>query len=280
MNTFTIGRRVVLGGVGLWPIHLSRDTVSKSTTDFASLEFEELPDADPNMIAARNPTSSPAVIPSGITVSGLNQNRMIHSPLMVPAGMTIGVPVFCIEKHRFGNYTSPSISGRAPERYWLSRKDSVTGKAPQRRAPESEQADLWHEIWELDYGIAGGSNAPLDDLLKKQVSGVETAPFDWGDASGFALELEGSIMKIELYANTADARYMSFASASAYRGLFHEPHLFETQYSVSKLVSRVVEGALSTFPKADYLLTELRDPSDMIVYTEFVNFQNRVLMTI
>lgn len=273
--------RIPIGGAGIWPIVFEDSKSEAQSARIASLHFEELTDPDPQMIGVQNSTPFPSLLPSGLIIGGLNQSRMVPIPTLIPAKMTVGIDVFCVEEDRFGNHLSARIAGRAPTTLWLIKDSSLGQSRIRRRSPRTDQTSVWSDIRDLSDRLQKGSERALDKLISSVPSAgssVEINPALWGRAQGYAVEVEGSLLMVERLPNSDDARLMALATAASYLSLLPEAHLFESKESVTRYLCRIVQKSFDSFPSADFSYLETRSKFDEIVHFEFTNFQNRILL--
>lgn len=281
MSTFKLLDRIRVGGAGIWPIAFTEPQTEAQSARITDLDFKELPDADPHVIGVANSTAFPALLPSGLIIGGLNQSRMVTVSTLIPANMTVGLDVFCVEENRFGNTLSARISGRAPTSFWLTRNNDFGRQQIRRRTPNEDQQAVWAEIKLLSGRLQKKSERALDKLINtnaNQASCVEFNPALWGSAQAFAVEAEGSLLMVERFPNSDDARLVGLATASSYQHLLSGAHLFESKESVTRFVTRILQKSFDTLPPTDFNYSETKDKFDEIIHFEFTNFQNRILL--
>jgi len=284
MTKFNLLPRIDAFSSGIWPIELSGSNIRPPSIDLSKLKFMELDEPDPNMIGVSNEGAFPALIPPGLILGGLDQNRMVSYPAVVPAAMTVGVEVFCVEQNRFGNRAAPYLGGRAPVQFWLLRDQDRQSAIPiRRRNPASEQAHVWSEIKQLSERWGRTTESALDQVLAsgEGPQGPSNLSAEaWGRATAFALEIEGSILLIESYANEKDARLMALATARSYRTMAPNRNLFLTKEAVERLLTKFVEKDFKSIPRRDFHFDEVRNLKNDLLFAEFTNYQNRLLVTV
>ena len=283
MTIFNLLPRIEVWSSGIWPIELPELAESNTTTPLTDLHFMELDEPDPNMIGVGNSGTFPALIPPGLIIGGLDQNRMVPFPTVVPAGMTIGVEVFCVEQSRFGGRAQQYLGGRAPIQFWLDREPNPVSVSPiRRRNPAIDQPAIWDQIRQLSDRSDSNPDLALDRLLTTGVGHPMTPSIDagWGRSTAFALEIQGSLLRIEMYANQKDAQYMAFSTARCYLKFAPDRNLGLTRDKVQKLTENFFAKDFRSSPRRDFHFEEIRGTTGEVLFAELTNYQNRLLTSV
>ncbi|MEJ5366641.1 MAG: DUF6569 family protein [Desulfosoma sp.] len=95
-----------------------------------------------------NEGESPVLILDGEELVGGNQNRIVNTTILVPAGREITIPVSCMEAGRWRQSRADFEAGRAVFRAKsrVSHKESVTESLRRERAFFSDQHAVWREV--------------------------------------------------------------------------------------------------------------------------------------
>lgn len=109
-----LGRPQEFGPIEVWPLHSHGANLPDFSEGLASLDLSETIEPDPNLLSATNKGSGAVFVPMGFLIGGLQQSRMIAEDLVILAGLSIEIPVMCVEVGRFSDCEASRAAGRAP----------------------------------------------------------------------------------------------------------------------------------------------------------------------
>jgi len=96
-----LGMPQEFGPIEVWPLHSHGATLTGFSGGLGSLDLSEAVEPDPNLLSATNKGSEAVFLPMGFLIGGLQQSRMTAEDLVIPAGLSIEIPVMCVEVGRW-----------------------------------------------------------------------------------------------------------------------------------------------------------------------------------
>lgn len=109
-----LGRPQEFGPIEVWPLLQRHQSLTGFIGGLRTLDVSEAIEPDPNQLLVTNKGSEVVFLPMGFLIGGLQQSRMIAEDLVIPVGLSIEIPVMCVEVGRFSNCAAPRAAGRAP----------------------------------------------------------------------------------------------------------------------------------------------------------------------
>ncbi len=157
MKEATIGKPKSRLGTTIYPIFLPNTTPQNFKIATDDLVVTELQSASVPQIQVHNPTNEPLLIPAGKVHSGGRQTRTVNVSILVAAGITLVIPVSCVESGRWHGERHFEDSRRfASRRVLMDRQRSVKYFMDKT----SDQGAVWNSIVEdiEMHNIRSGTN--------------------------------------------------------------------------------------------------------------------------
>jgi hypothetical protein len=157
MKEATIGKPKTRLGTTIYPIFLPNNTPQNFKIATDDLVVTELESASVPQIQVHNPTNEPLLIPAGKVHSGGRQTRTVNVSILVAAGITLVIPVSCVESARWHGERHFEDSRRfASRRVLMDRQRSVKYFMDKT----SDQGAVWNSIVEdiEMHNIRSGTN--------------------------------------------------------------------------------------------------------------------------
>jgi hypothetical protein len=163
-----VGRPLTRCGVSLFPVYMHQRDPGVTSGDIAAVQITEQTSAKVPTLQATNLTGAPVLLVEGEAVTGGRQDRVLNVSVLLGAGVTIDIPVSCVEQGRWGGGTR---FGRgemmATRRVRREKTAGVTRNVRANGSRRSDQGDVWsavhHELNRLGLHNATGT---LDDMSR------------------------------------------------------------------------------------------------------------------
>ncbi len=161
MKEATIGKPKTRLGTTIYPIFLPNNTPQNIKMATDDLIVSELESASVPQIQVHNPTNEPLLIPAGKVLSGGRQTRTVNVSILVAAGVTLVIPVSCVESGRWhGEHRFEDSRRFASRRVRLDMQRSVARNVKYFMDKTSDQGAVWNSIVEEMemHNIRSGTN--------------------------------------------------------------------------------------------------------------------------
>jgi len=152
-----LGRPQEFGPIEVWPLHSHGATLTGFIGGLGSLNVSEAIEPDPNLLLATNKGSESVFLPMGFLIGGLQQSRMIAEDLVIPIGLSIEIPVMCVEVGRFSNCEASRAAGRAPL--------SVMNAGLQATDVGRNQEEVWASVRSLEHRSGRRPTHSLEQVM-------------------------------------------------------------------------------------------------------------------
>jgi hypothetical protein len=154
-----VGAPMTRLGVSLFPLYLHQAAPDIAAGD-ADLVIEELPAAEVPTVRFTNGAARPLLVPAGATITGGLQNRMVNVSVLLPAAVTLDVPVSCVQAGRWSGQSAFGL-GRsfAPRRVRRTNDMTVNLNLRSGLGARADQTSVWATVdHELDReGVVSGT---------------------------------------------------------------------------------------------------------------------------
>ncbi len=147
MLTMHVGGGRTVGGLTVFPLWTDGGDPGEDYLPFAAVEENgwggvgELDSPVVSLVQAVNNAMLPALLLEGEAVQGGQQDRVVVTSTMVPAGGGCEVPVACVEAQRWHGSEGHRMAGRVPPQL---RSDVVAGLRPDGRS--TDQRVVWQRV--------------------------------------------------------------------------------------------------------------------------------------
>lgn len=163
-----------LGAVKVWPLIAPAPEVPTGTSyKTGLLQFEEMPDPDPNMLQVTNPTAQNIAVLWGTIIAGLKQTRMSANSVIVPRGMTIGLHTYCVEENRFSKPVTPAVAGRAPLSVMGSGSTFDFETLSWARDTKTNQRKVWKSVAAQEARSGRRDTGSLEQIMREDSVNIE-----------------------------------------------------------------------------------------------------------
>jgi len=158
------------------------------------VEFGELESSDVNRIRVTNRAKIPVLVLPGMVLEGAWQDRTATRPFVIPAGYSGPIPVFCVERRRWGGGRRFSRIAGSLDSLMLSKFKAMKAKQEEvwegihRRMLRSQIASSTESYRDL---LSGREHRMLAERLAERVRLPR-------EANGFVLFLDGKLIALEL----------------------------------------------------------------------------------
>ncbi len=159
-----------------------------------------------------NSGSKPVFLLDGEELIGAKQNRILNLSILVPAGVTLIVPVSCVESgrwhHRSRNFTSAPRAHYAEGRARKMAQVSASMRSTGRRT--SDQAEVWQNISEkFEKFDSFSDTSAMSDIFEQEAGRLEDYVKSFSvsdDQTGAMFAIDGQVVGLDLFDSTETLR--------------------------------------------------------------------------
>jgi hypothetical protein len=193
----------------------------------------------------------------GEELRGAKQNRVLNLTILVPAGVTLVVPVSCVEQGRWA-MQSRAMRSTADTLYAKARMEKLRAVSFSYRAsqkPTSDQMGLWQEI-EQKAKIMGvksrtGAVGDLYESESRRMGDYERALVPEKGQTGAMFAIDGRLIGFEIFEHPDLLRRLLGKIVRSYAlDALHRPAGKRdlARQSVEQFLAEVAAGKVQTFP--------------------------------
>lgn len=141
----------------------------------------------------------------GLELVGAKQNRIVNASLLIAADSKGEIPVSCVEQGRwhYRGKRSFGTGARATAKLRGKLKKSVTDAIRQKRGHESDQAEIWREVADLQRSQrVRSSTSSMSDAFTNRKEKMESFAKNLlyvPDACGLAISNGGEVISIDVF---------------------------------------------------------------------------------
>ena len=217
LDSASVGAPLTRAGISLIPVYLHGDNPPAVSADTGTLTVTEAPNANVPTLVITSTAGLPTLIAEGEVLRGGQQDRVVNTSVLVPAGAALEVPVSCIEQGRWGGEREFGRSARyASRRIRRAKTWSVAENVrhSDTRASDSKRSNqglVWntvaHEIDRLGANNDTGTFLAADSALaaNARINAAHTEVARLGPLPGqrgVVVAHGGRIVSCDLYAST------------------------------------------------------------------------------
>lgn len=199
------------GPIEAWPLVASVASEAALQPDLSTLLVREASPPSPQLLRGANGGPMSVLLPAGLLVGGLRQDRMIAQDVLIPAGSEVGFSAICVEAGRFGREMPSRYVGRAPLRVLLAGLDQREPRSVAETSVRSRQAEVWRSVSDLEHRSGVRPTHSLNRVMQEDLSS-RLPQMSIGEAvsagykavrgqTGLVLAVEGRPLVMEFFAS-------------------------------------------------------------------------------
>ena len=148
----SVGAPLTRVGISLIPVYLHGDNPPALSADTSAVSVTEAPNANVPTLTVTNAANLPTLVTEGEVLRGGQQDRVVNTSVLIPAGADIELPVSCVEHGRWGGGRAFSRSTQfASRRVRRAKNATVANSVRQTGTRRSDQGLVWSAVaFELD----------------------------------------------------------------------------------------------------------------------------------
>ena len=164
-----VGTPLTRKGISLIPVYLHGDRPPAVSADTSTVTVTEAEVATVPTLTVTNTGTLPTLITGGEVLQGGQQDRVVNTSVLVPAGADLDLPVSCVEHGRWGGGRGFGRSGRfVSRRVRRTTSWSVAHNLASSGSRRSDQQGVWatvsHELARLNL------SSPSDAFLATEAA--------------------------------------------------------------------------------------------------------------
>jgi len=163
-----IGRPITRLGASIFPLYLPGQSASFSFTTGISgdVTVSEKPEAEVPTLQVTNREPLPVLIHEGQVLDGGRQTRTVNVSILVPAGVTLDIPVSCVESGRWhGGDRFVDSNRMASRRVRRAKQMGVRENLSYDSSRHSDQGAVWSAVdYELNVRHVASSSSNYRDI--------------------------------------------------------------------------------------------------------------------
>lgn len=163
MGKLHVGSGTVRGALTVFPVWSEQDAARGYGVNAGQLLVAEKPGPAVSTLTATNQGSKPALLLEGQLLEGGWQNRVIGRSVLVPAGGSLALDVFCVEGGRWGGGAGHRSNGR---RASLRVRSAL-------RSDQDQQGEVWRRVAEYDARYGANDTASFVEHTRRAEGDVE-----------------------------------------------------------------------------------------------------------
>lgn len=181
LDRAAVGAPITRMGVSFFPTYLVQpDGPAILTGPDAGVTVAERPDAEVPALDATGPGGGPALLVEGQTLVGGRQTRTLGVSVLVPAGVTVEIPVNCVEQGRWGGAGDFGASRTFTSRRLRRVKQlAMVENLRERKVRRSDQGAVWaavrDELHRLDLDSPTVSFDAVEDSFERDTGLAEAS---------------------------------------------------------------------------------------------------------